>query len=218
MILSKIIKHQSSAYEKASLPEVVDTRGLSNKLTVQNLNALQEQAYQEAYQNGYEVGLQQGFAAGEEQLTRQRQLLGQRVEQLDQLMNMLQAPLQRMDQEVENDLVTLVITLLRQMFRREIKADPAQIVAVIREAMALLPINDRQASLVLHPNDVTLVRSAFSELDRSHQWHIVEDSGITPGGCRVVTENSQVDATVENRLATLIAQVFGGDRERDDAG
>ncbi len=215
MIMSKIIKHQSASYQKVELPEMTETGGRYTPLSLQNLTALQEQAYQEAYEHGHDVGTKQGIANGEAQMQQQQEAMRQRLEQIDQLMMMLNVPLQRLDQEVENELVTLVIVLLRQMFRREINVDPGQIVAVVRDAVTLLPINNREANLVLHPKDVDMVRNAFSEIDRTTAWHIVEDSTITPGGCRVVTRDSQVDATVENRLATLIAQVFGDDREHD---
>jgi flagellar assembly protein FliH len=35
------------------------------------------------------------------------------------------------------------------------------------------------------------------------------------GDCRVVTENSRVDATIENRLAAIMANTLGGEREED---
>jgi flagellar assembly protein FliH len=54
----------------------------------------------------------------------------------------------------------------------------------------------------------------------SPAWRIVEDPLITRGGCKVDTEVSHIDATVENRLAAVIATLFGGEREHDckDAG
>jgi flagellar assembly protein FliH len=44
---------------------------------------------------------------------------------------------------------------------------------------------------------------------------MVEDPLITRGGCKVDTEVSYIDATVENRLAAVIATLFGGEREQD---
>jgi len=72
----------------------------------------------------------------------------------------------------------------------------------------------------LHPEDAGLVRSALSLDEMSPPWKIVEDPLITRGGCKVDTEVSHIDATVENRLTAVIATLFGGEREHDckDAG
>ncbi|MGZ5576522.1 MAG: FliH/SctL family protein, partial [Methylobacter sp.] len=44
---------------------------------------------------------------------------------------------------------------------------------------------------------------------------IVEDPLITRGGCEVDTDISHVNATVEHRLAAVIATLLGGERESD---
>jgi flagellar assembly protein FliH len=49
----------------------------------------------------------------------------------------------------------------------------------------------------------------------SPAWTINEDPLITRGGCKIDTDVSHIDATVENRLAAVIATVFGGERNRD---
>ncbi|MBT8143492.1 MAG: flagellar assembly protein FliH, partial [Gammaproteobacteria bacterium] len=44
---------------------------------------------------------------------------------------------------------------------------------------------------------------------------IVEDPVITRGGCRISSASSQVDATVETRLARVINSILGDDRDSD---
>ena len=45
------------------------------------------------------------------------------------------------------------------------------------------------------------------------RWQIVEDPMLTRGGCRVSTDVSLVDASVEQRLAAVVARVLGEERE-----
>jgi flagellar assembly protein FliH len=45
---------------------------------------------------------------------------------------------------------------------------------------------------------------------------LVEDPVITRGGCKVVTDTSQIDATLDSRLASLIAPLLAGARMLDD--
>jgi flagellar assembly protein FliH len=131
------------------------------------------------------------------------------------MMRALSKPFENLDEQVEQEILLLTFALVRQLVRREIKMDPGQIVAVVREAMASLPTASRNARLYLHPDDAALVRDALSLGEGERPWRVMEDPVLTRGGCRVVTDTSQIDAGVETRLATLIATALGGERERD---
>jgi len=175
-------------------------------LTASQIEELQKQAYDEAYQ----AGLQEGRAAGRDELQ-------SRIHQFEQLMSTLGQPLRDLDEQVEQELVSLVIALVRQMVRRELRVDPGQVVAVVREAMAVLPAASQRVSVHLHPEDAALVREALSLTEEERSWKVVEDPIQSRGGCRVITEHSQVDASVESRLAQVIASAFGGERQSDNS-
>lgn len=69
--------------------------------------------------------------------------------------------------------------------------------------------------MVLHPEDAELVRNAYSLGDHDQQWQIVEDPVIQRGGCRIHTDTSQIDATLDSRLNSLIAPLLAAERQRD---
>jgi flagellar biosynthesis/type III secretory pathway protein FliH len=52
----------------------------------------------------------------------------------------LAKPFEVLDAEVERELLTLAMALARQIVRRELKTDPTQIIGIIREAIAALPV------------------------------------------------------------------------------
>jgi len=109
------------------------------------------------------------------------------------------------------------MSVATQIIRREIKTDPGQVVGAVREAVSALPVSSRKITLHLHPEDASLVRSALALDEMSPAWEIVEEPLITRGGCKVDTETSRIDATIENRLAQIIANVLGDQREQDKA-
>ncbi|MNY64825.1 flagellar assembly protein H [compost metagenome] len=39
-------------------------------------------------------------------------------------------------------------------------------------------------------------------------WRIVEDEALLPGGCRVETEHSRIDASVETRVKQVMDKLF----------
>lgn len=186
-------------------------------LTVDEIESMQKQAYEEAFAQGKIQGFQQGLEEGlKKGYEDSAHLVQSQVAILVSLMEALNQPFQLLDQEVEKELVKLAIAIAAQIIRREIKLDPGQIVAVIREALKVLPLAAQKISLKLNPDDADLVRSVLMPDDASPSWGLIEDPLITRGGCKVDTEVSHVDATVEHRLAAVIAVLLGGERERDN--
>ncbi len=201
-------------------------------LTVEEIELMQKQAYDEAYaegikdgvqqgieqgqKQGYEQGFEQGKKEGKEQGFKQQvQQLKDKGRQFQQLLETLESPFNQLDETVEQSLVQLAIALARQVIRREIKTDPGQIIAVVREAVQALPVASQKLTLFLHPEDVELVRSTLALDEVSPPWKLIEDPLLTRGGCKLETETSKIDASVENRLAAIIANIMGGERQQD---
>ncbi|MEJ2480919.1 MAG: flagellar assembly protein FliH, partial [Acidihalobacter sp.] len=135
-----------------------------------------------------------------------------RIDQLDQLLHSLARPLETADEQVEQELVTLAVTVARQLVRRELQTSPDEIVAVVREALGVLPSHSNDIRVVMHPDDAQLVREVLSDTAQERAWRIVEDPALTRGGCRIDTDVSRVDATLEHRLNQVIASVWGDAR------
>lgn len=208
-VTSKVIPgEQIGDIESWSIPEVQShargTRADQNPMTARRLEELHEQARTE------------GFAAGRREAleTGQREVAA-RVMELDAILRTLSRPLANLDDTVEQQFVTLATTLARHIVRREIRTDPGQVLAAVREAMGILPIATRNVRLHLHPEDAALVRDTLSLTERERAWELVEDPILSRGGCRVSSDSSHIDATVESRLNAVIAAVFGAGRESD---
>ena len=198
---TKIISADTlSAYERWELPLVEGVLGNPGVMTAKQVEVIQKQAYDEGFAQGRGDGLKQ---------------MQQQALRFEQLIAALQTPFADLDQQVEQELVKLAVVVARQLVRREIKTDPGAVVAVVREAMGQLPVSSQQINLHLHPEDAALVRTALSLNDEDRRWRIVEDPVLARGDCRILTETSRIDATVEARLTAIIATMLGGER-RDD--
>ena len=181
-------------------------------MTAAQLEQIQKQAYEE----GFEQGKKEGFSYGhKEALEEGRKRLQENAERMEQIFHALNAPFKELDEQVERELVALAVAIVKQLVRREIKADPNQILGVVREAIGILPVSSRNVRLVLHPEDAELVREAYITPEAELGWTIVEDPILARGGCRVLTDTSQIDATLESRLASLIAPLLGSERARE---
>jgi len=207
--MSKLISNEDkSAYERWELPNVddgSDTAVMPHRLlTAGQLEKIQKQAHEE----GYQQGRRDGFATGKVEAEKQ-------INALKQILELFQAPLVQLDDQVVKQLVDMAILIAAQVIRRELRIDPGQVVAVVRACVKALPVSATQVKLFLHPEDAGFVRSAFSIDDHIQTWKIIDDPVMTRGGCRVETQYSKIDATVENQLNRVIANLLGGEREDD---
>ncbi len=223
MSQSKLIdKGQLSAFERWELPnmdppeaekatsrvEDVEETEVCPPMTAEQIEAIQ----QEAYKEGFEQGHRDGLKAGEAEIQTSVQRLAQIGRQLAQ-------PLEELDKELAQELAELAIAIARQVLRREIETRPEEVVAVVREAIKLLPSSATRLRLFLHPEDANLVRQRLADgIDDERPWKIVEDAVLSRGGCRIESDRSRIDATVEKRIDAVVAQMLGieGAIERGD--
>ncbi len=205
--MSKIIAGgDREAYQRWQQPEV-GTAGARPAavpmVTAGQLEKIQQQAYEEGLALGKREGLAQGRALAQEQAQR-----------LANICNTLGSPLQEMDEQVVNELTELAIAVARQIIRRELKSDPGHVMATVHKALAELPIASRNIRLYLNPEDLVLARESLAAGNEG-SWQLLEDPAIGRGGCRVVTDTSRIDATIEKRLAAIATELLGGERNDD---
>jgi len=191
------IKEEVAFDYKLTDPENVTHRDQQTKI--------RQQAYEKSYARGYMEGLQKG----QQEITSQ-------IQNIHSIMSALTMPLPELDNLVVDEMVQVCIVVVKQMVRRELKISPDEVIAVIQEALNALPDSVADVTLELNPADAALVRSSIMNPDSQAGWKIVEDPVMTCGGCRVLTKTSRIDATVENRLNAVVAEVFGNDRKNSN--
>ncbi len=165
-------------------------------------------ALKEAEARGYEAGMARARAETGTRLA----ALEERVKRLDAALNLLTRPLEQLDADIESELAQLALGVGKQLARRELRAEPAQVIAILRESLALLPAAAREVRVHLHPEDAATVREHLSAPAVDRAWTIVEDPTLSRGGCVVHSQSSRIDARLEARIAAVAASVLGDDR------
>lgn len=202
---SKVIESDTTtAYDRWELPNV---NGPS--ATVEELQSIQEQAYNEGFALGQKEGFEQKKRELENNATTMRSII-----------EVLSEPLKDLDDDIVQQLSELSMAVAKQVIRRELHTEQGEIVGIVREAMNALPASTRKITLSLHPEDAELVRNAFSlgddEASDELRWKVIEDPIISRGGCKIASENSRIDATVDARLNRIISTLLGDERESDE--
>jgi flagellar assembly protein FliH len=159
-----------------------------------------------------ERGYQAGLKAARAEQQGHTDALAARVARLDEILNQLGRPLPQLEAEVEQQLLLLALAVGKQLARRELKADPGQITALIREAVGRLPAAARAIRVHLHPEDAAAVGERLASAGPDRAWSVVEDPTLTRGGCLVRSENSQIDARLESRVNAMVSSMLGEER------
>ena len=206
-----------AAAERWSLPQVEGTvigRPIDDRKAKAAAEAIAKVAREQSEARGYEAGMAKAQAEMQGRIAE----LDTRVKRLDALLQFIARPLQDLDADVEKMLLQLALTVGKQLARRELRVDPAQVIAIIRESLAELPAAARDIRVHLHPEDAKIVHERLTAPANERAWSAVEDPTMARGGCVVRTEHSQIDARLESRINTVIANALGDERAQDRWG
>ena len=178
-------------------------------LTLEELESIR----QEAYNEGFAAGEKDGFRSTTLKVRQEAEAaLAVKLASLERLMGSLFEPIAEQDTQIEKAMVRLVEHMTRQVIQRELALDSSQIESVMREALKLLPLGVGNVRLHINPQDFEQVKALRERHEET--WRIVEDAALQPGGCRVETEHSRIDATVETRISQIMAKLLDQQHEQ----
>ena len=191
-------------------------------LTIEELEQIRQDAYDEGIKQGHEQGYIEGFDKGvsegkeagykegveigkEKGLEEAQPLIEERMKALSRVLDALQDPIKKVDDDCEQQLVTLVNLLAQQVIFKELQTSPELILNALKKAMDALPIHEQSVRIHLHPDDLTLVQEMYGEEHIAAQhWQLIPEPTLERGGCEVKTAQSSIDMTVKNRINDVL--------------
>lgn len=154
---------------------------------------------EQGQREGQEKGLQQGLAKGQREFD-------EKFARLDELMKQMSHAINEQDYTLEQALLNLVIAVARPVVARELAIDSRHILSVVRQALSALPPSRDNVRIFVNPLDAVLLNEAKERTGDA--WRVLADEQVAKGGCRIETEQSLVDFTVERRFALMVEQVL----------
>ena len=116
------------------------------------------------------------------------------------------------DEDVINSITLLAVSISKQIIRRELQITSEQVVSVVREAIKLLPLEKSRLTIHLNPSDTAVVQKVFNQDETENSFSLVEDPSIQRGGCKLSTDDSVIDATIDSQVAQIAAKLLGSQR------
>lgn len=161
-----------------------------------------ERIQQEAWQEGHDLGFAEGRKAGYDDGYKTGEVHAQRLRQLAAA---LQVETLRQDEAIAREVMELALKVAQQMLHATIKLHPESILVVIREALLSLPTLSGHHRVVVNPADTDMVREWLTKEHGHLSWKVVENDQIAQGGFRFESAHSELDATMETRWREITA-------------
>ena len=161
-----------------------------------------EQGRQQGLLEGQKQGFQQGFVSGEHA---GRETFAQAVVPVNALFGKISAWQQDKEREQRHFICELVQKVAQQVIRAELTLMPQQILALVEETLDALPGKTEKVVVHLNPQDLERIRNINPALPE--EWKLVANSELPVGGCQLVTDNAEADASCDARLEACMENV-----------
>lgn len=199
------------ANEAAAAKEVIEDVPPLKLPTAAEIEAVMDAARQDGYDAGFQAGLNEGMAEGRQQgesraYQESQQQLQRLQAQLSELVAQFAPPASAHRESLQSILVNLVQRLTAKLVLTELNTPSPHIENLVQSCLAKLPVlqGGTLPKVYLHPDDLAYLHgeSLMADIVQRCEW--LPDSDISPGGCRISTPASHLDATIEARLAAVL--------------
>jgi flagellar assembly protein FliH len=191
---SEILARENlSAYQRwelASLAGSTPGNGHEQAAREAELAAVRAAALAEGRAAGYAAGLAQ---AGAERV------------RLAALLATLDTAVGEHEQRLMDEVLDLALVLGRQLVGEALAIRREFVLPLVSAALQQLPQSTQRVQLLVNPGDLDIV-GRFLGGDATHaRCQLLADPMVAPGGCRIETEQCEIDATLPTRWRRLLA-------------
>lgn len=149
----------------------------------------------------FERGREQGHAEGLKHAAMQR---ASHAQQLDQVLNALHARFAQLESEGADATLELALAIAQHVVRREVTVQRDIVLPALREALASLVDQQTHPRVLMHPQDLALIREDLNADGMFKGCHFVADASVGRGGCRVETPKGEIDARLNTRWQHIL--------------
>lgn len=167
------------------------------------------QAYEDGYKEGFaaarEEGLAQGLAegvqAGEQEMREKTQLA---LEPIRHLALGFSTALNGLEAEIGEQIADIALKIGQQLAVNAIKEGPEVILNLVSAVLRSDPEMIGKPRLRANHEDLEMIKAQFGDEIEALGWKLIPDTQISRGGCKVISNNGEIDASWESRLAALL--------------
>lgn len=154
----------------------------------------------QGYAEGFELGKAQGEAQGQESARERQERL---TEQLEHVLLEFQQAIDSLRSAMPARLMQIALTAARQVIGQSTAIDCDALLKQIKQLMHEEILLNHQPTLWVHPVDLAALQTQLEELLSQRGWTLRADENLHRGGCRITTDDGELDATLAARWQML---------------
>ena len=181
--------------ELARLRKQAEQQGYNQGLA-QGQEEGKKQGYEAGFHSGHEAGIAQGIS--EAQSAQQAAM-----KDVEAWIASFKLSLDSLDSLIPSRLVQLALQAVQSLHGSAQGSSNTQLQQQIKQLMRQDPLLNGKIRLMIHPDDRPLIDAALGETLAAMSWELHTDSQLLPGGCRILTDEVELDATLETRWQKL---------------
>ncbi|AXN31153.1 flagellar assembly protein FliH [Vibrio coralliilyticus] len=230
LVKSNLLQVPASGYRIHRFPPLAQPMASDDEFTIDDswqesqidLQQKLEEGFQTGLEQGHEEGLRQGLSQGKQQGLLEGQKEGfqkgfvsgeqsgkQTFLEATKPVNELYQTLSRWQSEREQQqrhiICELVQKVAQQVIRAELTLMPQQILALVDETLEAMPGKTEKVTVHLNPQDLDRITQINAELPK--EWKLVANPELPTGGCHLVTDDAEADASCDSRLQACMDNV-----------
>ncbi len=212
------VKESGNNYEVVE--DIPPEDNSDSHVTAQELEKITQDAQKDGYEKGHEEGYQEGYQKGENKgeedaFNKNNELINNQVERLQMVIDTLLIPIAKEQKELESSLKAMISLLVQKITEQELKTDSSCIVQCVDKALDCIEKSRDKITLFINPQDDEVIKKHLSNSSWNVDYQI--DETLIPGGCRVETETSNVDFSIEEQLDQILSQITHDGESDNDA-
>jgi flagellar assembly protein FliH len=161
-----------------------------------------DQGKQQGLLEGQKEGFQKGFVSGEQA---GKQTFLDAVKPVNDILISLSRWQEEKEQQQRHTICDLVEKVAQQVVRAELTLMPQQILALVDETLEAMPGKTEKVTVHLNPQDLERITMIAPELNEG--WKLVAKPELPVGGCHLVTQDAEADASCDSRLESCMEAV-----------
>jgi flagellar assembly protein FliH len=177
-----------------------------------------EEARKAGYEAGYAQGYEQGVASGHETAYSESiESFNKKHGDIVAVMQHAVEDFEAMKDEIriaaERDVLDFAVQVASRLTFAIGRLHRESAVENVGRALRLVG-SKTDLTVRIHPEDAESVRtfaqSVLQQMDAARSVNVVEDDSLSPGGCKVSSDRTDVDATLTTQVSEMVALLLGG--------
>ena len=131
-----------------------------------------------------------------------------KLNSLQSMLSSIEQPVTIIDDALHQKILEISVKIAEQIIRRELTTDSSQILDIVKQAIELIPNDQHNIVVHIHPNDDIHIKEIIKKADLSDRYQIQHDNSISVGGCKLTTNFSTIDMTVEHQISEIASELL----------